>query len=121
MCIAAIRRLPKLLIRKQSGSERAHNVGSEYGNQFYDTALRILDYFYPIRTISVTSRDPDFVTARIKAMLRRKNRLMRAGRVEEAGASLSVSAEQSQREIRPVCAKWTYDGAPKICGRRCGR
>ena len=28
-------------------------------DQFYDTALRILDYFYPIRTISVTSRDPD--------------------------------------------------------------
>ena len=34
----------------------------------------------------VTSRDPEYVTPEIKAKLRRKNRLMRAGRVEEAAA-----------------------------------
>jgi len=32
------------------------------------------------------SRDPEFVTPAIKASLRRKNRLLRAGRIEEANA-----------------------------------
>ena len=53
---------------------------------FYATALQLLDLFYPERTITMTTRDPDFVTPEINALLRRKNRLMRAGRVEEAGA-----------------------------------
>jgi len=30
------------------------------------------------------SRDPDYITLAIKAQLRRKNKLMRAGRFEEA-------------------------------------
>jgi len=42
----------------------------------------LLNDFYPERTISISSRDPDWVTPEIKSMLRRKNRLMRAGRVE---------------------------------------
>lgn len=53
---------------------------------FYVTALQLLDQFYPERVITTTSRDPDYVTPEIKALLRRKNRLMRAGRVEEAAA-----------------------------------
>jgi len=55
-------------------------------DHFYETALQFLNSFYPERTVTVTSRDPDYMTAGIKAMLRRKNRLMHAGRVEEAGA-----------------------------------
>ena len=42
--------------------------------------------FYPVQYVTVTSRDPEFITPQVKAMLRRKNRLMRAGREEEAGA-----------------------------------
>ena len=53
---------------------------------FYATALQLLHLFYPERTITMTTRDPDFVTPEIKTLLRRKNLLMRAGRVEEAGA-----------------------------------
>ena len=34
----------------------------------------------------MTTGDPDYMTAGIKAKLRRKNRLMHAGRVEEADA-----------------------------------
>ena len=55
-------------------------------DSFYNVALRLLDNFYPQRTITVTSRDPDYITADIKSKLRRKNRLMRSGRVEEASA-----------------------------------
>jgi len=38
------------------------------------------------RSITITSRDPSYITAAIKAKLRRMNRLMRAGRIEEASA-----------------------------------
>ena len=55
-------------------------------DKFYDVALRLLNDFYPERTISVTSRDPEYITAEIKSKLRRKNRLMRAGRIDEASA-----------------------------------
>src|SRR5207245_4626376 len=37
-------------------------------------------------TISLTSREPSYVTPEIKSTLRRRNLLMRAGRVEEASA-----------------------------------
>jgi len=53
---------------------------------FYAYASGLLDAFYSERTITVTSRDPSYVTPEINAKLRRKNRLMHAGRVEEAGA-----------------------------------
>jgi len=50
-------------------------------DNFYRTARELLDRFYPERTITVSSRDPDFVSASIKARLRRRNKLMRAGRL----------------------------------------
>jgi len=53
---------------------------------FYDTALQLLEWFYPQRSSRVMSRDPHQITAAIKAKLRRKNRLMRAGRTEETSA-----------------------------------
>jgi len=55
-------------------------------DKFYSVALELLNRFYPQRTITVTSRDPEFVTGDIKAKLRRKNKLMRSGRVGQAEA-----------------------------------
>jgi len=55
-------------------------------NNFYDTLNALLDQCFPEREITVTSADPHFITPAIKSMLRRKNRLMRAGRTDEAGA-----------------------------------
>jgi len=55
-------------------------------DHLYQLMNELLDRFYPEREITVTSTDQHFVTSAVKAMLRRKNRLMRAGRVEEAGA-----------------------------------
>jgi len=51
---------------------------------FYVTALSMLDTFYPLRTFTVTNRDPYFVTPKIKSLLRKRNRLMRRGRIEKA-------------------------------------
>ena len=55
-------------------------------DHFYDTALDLLNEHYPEQTVTVTSRDPDYITAEIKSMLRHKNRLMRKGRIEKASA-----------------------------------
>jgi len=68
-----------------ASSDPAINAQAEF-DYFYATALRLLDQFYPESVISQTTRDPAYITPTIKTMLRRKNRLMRAGRVEEAGA-----------------------------------
>jgi len=67
-------------------------------DEFYRTARELLDRFYPERTITVSSRDPDFVTASIKARLRRRNKLMRAGRLEEADVlTVRIGKEIKQR------------------------
>jgi len=55
-------------------------------DQLYSTLLGLLDRFYPERTITVTSSDPPYVTPSVKALLRRKNQLMRAGRIDEANS-----------------------------------
>ena len=46
-------------------------------NRFYEKALFLLDHFYPLHQITVTNRDPSFVTPCIKGLLRRRNKLMR--------------------------------------------
>jgi hypothetical protein len=51
---------------------------------FYDLIVALLDKHYPVTSATVTTRDPPFVTPAIKVMLRRKNRLMRGGRLAEA-------------------------------------
>jgi len=65
--------------------ETADDVQTQF-DTFYDACLHLLDYFYPLRTIKVTNRDPSYMTPDIKRLLRRKNRLMRRGRLEEASA-----------------------------------
>src|SRR6218665_955696 len=46
-----------------------------------------LDSIYPMRQTTMTSADPPFLTPETKSMLRKKNHLMRRGRVDEASAS----------------------------------
>jgi len=53
----------------------------EQFQQFYNNGLYLVNYFYPERTITLSSWGPEFVTPAIKASLRRKNRFMRAGRI----------------------------------------
>lgn len=36
-------------------------------NKFYTALLSLLDRFYPPRTVTITSTDPDFITPTIKA------------------------------------------------------
>ena len=71
------------------------DVQTEF-DQFYDITLGLLNAFYPERSVTVTSRDPEYVTPAIRAKLRRKNRLMRSGKVEEAGA-IQISNDITRR------------------------
>lgn len=53
---------------------------------FYEVALSLLDLFFPATNIIITSKDPEYITPGVKCMLRKKNTLMRKGRLEEANA-----------------------------------
>ena len=72
----------------------------------YGVMLDLLDKFYPEREITVTSTDPPYVTPTVKAMLRRKNRLMHAGRTDEAEAIAArirtIITRSSSRWLRTV-------------------
>jgi len=69
----------------------------------------LLNQFYPECEITVTSSDPRYVTAATKAILRRNNRLMRAGRTDEAGALATrirtVISRSSSMWLRTVDTK----------------
>jgi hypothetical protein len=67
---------------------------------FYSTAHSLLNQFYPERTITVTSCDPQYITPEIKAKLRRKNRLKLAGRVKEAGALAERIGKNLERQSK---------------------
>ena len=51
---------------------------------FYDYTLNLLNAHYPLATVTVTSRNPSFVTLAIKGMLKQKNQLMHKGQTEKA-------------------------------------
>jgi len=49
------------------------NAQTAFDN-FYNVALGLLDQFYPEKTITVKSRDPEYITPLIKSLLRKKNK-----------------------------------------------
>src|SRR6218665_619441 len=55
-------------------------------DKFYQDVQLLLDEIYPTKNITLTSADPAYLTPEIKILLRKKNRLMRRGRLEEASA-----------------------------------
>jgi len=72
-------------------------IGDDVGVQedfdkYYAFVHTLLDQFYNEQEITVTSADPHFITPTIKSKLRRRNRLMRAGRTEEACAMCTDQA-----------------------------
>ena len=77
----------------------------------YGIMLDLLDTFYPEREITVTLSDPPYITPTVKALLRRKNRLMHAAQTDEAGATTyrhhtqqhAVAAHYRHPEERQKC------------------
>lgn len=71
-------------------------------DQMYGVMASLLDQYYPKREITITSKDPRFITPAVKTLLRKKNRLMRAGRTNEADAV----AHQVRKTISRQSTKW---------------
>ena len=57
-----------------------------WADRFYSILLATFNRIYPELKITITSRDPPFVTPLLKIQLREKNRLMRRGQLELAEA-----------------------------------
>ena len=55
-------------------------------DRLYGVLLKLLDHYYPERTVTITSADPPYITTAVKSMLRRKNLLMCSRRLEAAAA-----------------------------------
>jgi hypothetical protein len=91
-----------------TSSDTAINSQTDF-DHFYLIARNLIDNFNPEQSITLTSRDPPHVTPAIKTMLRRKNKLMRAGRVEEAGALSARIGQAIQRRC---------GSQPSRCSRR---
>ena len=87
-----------------ASSDPSINTQAEF-DYFYSTALGLLDQFYPEHSIKVTSRDPAYLTPTTKSMLRRKNRLMRAGRLEEANALSTRIGKEITRRCKSQLSK----------------
>jgi Reverse transcriptase (RNA-dependent DNA polymerase) len=92
---------------------------------FYRSVNYLLDTFYPMTRTTVTSRDPGFVTPEVKKLLRRKNALMRMGRLEEAN-SISIKISKIIIDYNSVCfkdqnsrsgAKELWDNIRSVTGR----
>jgi len=64
-------------------TDPAMNTQAEFDN-FFSVVSKLMDEYYPEQTVTLSSRDPPYMTPTMKSMLRRKNKLVRAGRVEEA-------------------------------------
>src|SRR6218665_191221 len=86
---------------EDSNAERAWEL-----HVFYLILASWLVQLYPLRTITLTSRDSPYMTPGTKFLLRRKNRLMRQGRLEEASAiAVKIGraiARFNSRELRKL-------------------
>ncbi len=83
-------------------------------DEFYFLLLKILDTVYPMHSVTTASRDPCFVTPYIKALLRKKNKLMRRGEIAKAEAIV----EQVRNEITKSTSKLLNIGARPNRGTR---
>src|SRR5207245_8023002 len=63
-------------------------------DKFYILMNSLLKEYYPCRQVTVTSRDPPFVTPHVKLMLREKNRLVRRGQIPQADALARCIGEE---------------------------
>jgi len=70
-------------IRTWNKLPNADNSQADF-DQLYSELLGLIDWFY--RIITITSSDPPYVTPSEKSLLRRKNTLMQAGRIDEANS-----------------------------------
>ena len=85
--------------------------------EFYVIITSLLDNFYPFRSVTITSRDPGYMTPEIKNLLRRRNILMRRQKTEEAAAlSLRIGREIARFNSRELRSLDSAGGTKKVMG-----
>ena len=73
-------------------------------DRLYLMLNELMDHYYPTRRVTITSADPPYITPSVKFMLRCKNRLMRAGKQEQAAAlALKIGADIKQFTSAELC------------------
>jgi hypothetical protein len=55
-------------------------------DRLYQMLNELMDHYYPTRRVTIMSTAPPYITPSVKYMLQCKNRLMRAGKLEQAAA-----------------------------------
>ena len=90
---------------------------------FYDKINLLLNRFYPQKSITLSSRDPPFINAEIKFLLRKKNKLVRKNKIEAANA-ISQTIRNKITKINSATfsnpckgPKELWDKVNKITGR----
>ena len=79
---------------------------------FYTEVGLLLDRFFPNVSVTLTNKDPSYITPEVKRLLREKNTLMRAGKVDMAGAlaqrigaAIGNSNAQSLQDVSELSPK----------------
>ena len=88
-------------------------------DRFYDLFTAMLNDFYPLKSVTTTSRDPPFITPEIKALLRKKNKLLRRNHTEAANAIACQIQTKIQIRNATTFTKPCKDG--KELWKRVGR
>ena len=94
-------------------------------DRLYTTLSDLLATYYSQRFVTITSKDPPYITPTVKCMLRRKNHLMRAGKTEEAAAlAVKVGAAIKSYTSAELCKvdmladpKSLWDKVRQLTGR----
>ncbi len=81
---------------------------------FQDILIKLLDKIYPFQLAPISSRDTYFYTPYLKCLLRKKNRLSRKGRLEEADAL----SNRIGRLIADYTSKWLGNQTTDAIGSR---
>ena len=94
-------------------------------DSFYVLANQLLDTFFPLNHVTLSSRDPPYITPTIKHLLRLKNRLTRQGQVEKANAlAVRIGSEiilynsgRLKREVKDFNSKDLWSAVRDITGK----
>ena len=81
---------------------------------FYNQVNCVLNLYFPLTKVILTSRDPPHVTPRIKSILRTRNRLMHAGSIEKAAACTEQVSKLIVKTNSKKLARLSEKTAPKI-------
>ena len=73
--------------------------------QFYEIMNNLLNKYYPLKSITISDKDPYFITPEIKCLLRLKNKMMRSGRLQCAD---SLSRRIGERITRCNANYFSY-------------